>query len=75
MPCSALPCQLAGLSPPWLSRVWAPGWQQGTGSPYLAVHSGTDGKSRALWGWGLNSLQHLQHIAEALQENGGGRGG
>lgn len=41
------------------------------GSPYLAVHSGADGKSRALRHWGLNSLQYLQDIAEALQENGG----
>ena len=75
MPCSALPCHLAGSSPPRQPRARAPGRQQGAGSPYLAVHSGADGKSRALWDWGLNSFQHLQDIAEALQENGGGREG
>ena len=75
LPCPALPCQQAGLSPPWQSHVWAPGQWQGAGSPYLAVHSGADGESHVLWDWGLNTLQHLQDIAEALQENRGGREG
>lgn len=69
-PCPA--CKLAGLAPPWQSGGRAPG---SAGSPYLAVHSRADGKSCVPWDWDRNSLQHLQDVSEALQENGVGRGG
>lgn len=41
----------------------------------MIVHSSADGKSHVLCEWDLKFLQHLQDIAEALQENSGGKQG